>query len=39
MQGIRLPLMAALVAIAITTTMDFTGYLVYSALPLIALTR
>ena len=38
MQGIRLPLMAALVAIAITTTMDFTGYLVYSALPLIALT-
>jgi membrane protease YdiL (CAAX protease family) len=37
MSGIRLPLIAALVAIVITTTMDFTGYFIFSALPLTAL--
>lgn len=38
MNNIKLPLLAAFAAIAITTTMDFTGYAVYSALPLFALT-
>jgi len=37
MQGIKLPLLAAALAIAITATMDFTGYLVFSALPLTGL--
>lgn len=38
MKNVRLPVVAALVAIVITTTMDFTGYLMFSALPLIVLT-
>ncbi|MEE8294922.1 MAG: type II CAAX endopeptidase family protein [Sphingomonadales bacterium] len=38
MNNIKLPLLAVAVAIAITATMDFTGYWMYSALPLIALT-
>ncbi len=38
MQGFRLPLLAVGLAIAITATMDFTGYWMFSALPLIALT-
>ena len=33
----KLPVLAAVAAIAITTTMDFTGYLVFSALPLLGL--
>jgi len=37
MKHIRLPILAALVAIAITATMDFTGYLMFSALPLAGL--
>lgn len=37
MKRIKLPLLAGLVAIAITTTMDFTGYFVFSALPLCGL--
>jgi membrane protease YdiL (CAAX protease family) len=37
MKSLRLPLAAAIAAIAITTTMDFTGYLVFSALPLAGL--
>jgi hypothetical protein len=32
-KNIKLPLVAAALAIAITTTMDFTGYTVFSALP------
>jgi membrane protease YdiL (CAAX protease family) len=35
--GLRLPITAALIAIAVTTAMDFTGYFVFSALPLIGL--
>lgn len=34
MKGTKLPLLAAIVAIAVTTAMDFSGYLVFSALPL-----
>lgn len=37
MTGIRLPIFAVLVAIVITTTMDFTGFFMLSALPLAAL--
>ncbi len=37
MGSTKLPVLATLAAIAITTTMDFTGYLVFSALPLIGL--
>jgi len=37
MKKYKLPLLAVLVAVAITTTMDFTGYTVYSALPLLVL--
>lgn len=33
----KLPLLAVLLAVAITTTMDFTGYSVYSALPLLVI--
>jgi len=34
----KLPLIAAIIAIAITTTMDFTGYSTFSALPLLGIT-
>jgi hypothetical protein len=34
MRDLKLPVLAALAAIAITATMDFTGYLIFSALPL-----
>lgn len=34
----RLPLIAVLIAVSITTTMDFTGYTIFSALPLLGLT-
>jgi len=37
MDNFRLPVLATLAAIAITTTMDFTGYLMFSALPLTGL--
>lgn len=37
MKSVRLPLLAAVAAIAITTAMDFSGFLVFSALPLIGL--
>ena len=37
MTNIRLPLLAAIAAIAITTAMDFSGYLMFSALPLVGL--
>lgn len=37
-KNITLPLVAAVLAIAVTTTMDFTGYTVFSALPLLGLT-
>ena len=37
MQDIRLPAFAALLAIAITATMDYTGYAQFSALPLFPL--
>lgn len=33
----KLPILAVLLAVAITTTMDFTGYLAYSALPLLVI--
>lgn len=38
MQNFRLPILAAVLAIAITATMDFTGYWVFSALPLMGVT-
>ncbi|MBT8220639.1 MAG: CPBP family intramembrane metalloprotease [Bacteroidia bacterium] len=37
MNKYKLPLLATVLAIAITTTMDFTGYLQFSALPLFGL--
>ena len=37
MNPLKLPLLAAVAAIVITTTMDFTGYFMFSALPLLGL--
>lgn len=37
MEKYRLPLLATVIAVAITATMDFTGYLMFSAFPLIVI--
>jgi len=37
-KNVKLPLVAVVLAIVVTTTMDFTGYTVFSALPLLGLT-
>ena len=37
MKNSTLPIVAVLIAIAITSTMDFTGYTVFSALPLLGI--
>lgn len=38
MNGVRLPLAASIVAIAVTTTMDLSGFTAFSALPLLGIT-
>jgi membrane protease YdiL (CAAX protease family) len=37
MHALKLPLLAVLIAIAVTTTMDFTGFTMFSSLPLLAI--
>ncbi len=37
MKALRIPILGVIAAIAITSTMDATGYFLYSALPLLPL--